>query len=466
MSRSTGKRWGCLWFATTIAVVIVCELSSAWGQESQSQSGSRLSDQPIPLDTTIERPSPLLELGDPFLGAGNLQKGITLPGGAVWQPSLVLFGTYRTAVQTFSDGKAQRSEWANRLDLFGNLQLTGTERILLGLRPLDKNGRHLGYQFDSGTGFNKHVDGNLEMLFFEGDFGEIFPNLDLYDRRSLDYGFSIGRQPLLLQDGLLLNATIDSIGIVRHSLHTPWSSGWRLNFLYGWNDLHRNDNRLDRSAQLVALSTSADLPWSTMDLDLVYVPAGGRTGDGLYGGLGAIQRISIFDTTFNTTFRILGSRALNRPTSQTANGALLYAEIGLTPEGTPNWAYLDAFVAIDRFSSAGRNPDAGGPLGKTGLLFQAVGLGRYGAALGNSADNSVGFVLGYQMFFAYFRQQLILELGARKDTRGSDQDALAFGGRFQQAIGRHLIFQLDSFVSGGSHRGVGYGGRTELVVKF
>jgi hypothetical protein len=304
------------------------------------------------------------------------------------------------------------------------------------------------------------------MLFFEGEIGEMFPNLDLYDRQSLDYGFSVGRQPLLLQDGMLLNDTIDSIGIVRNSLHTPWTSGWRLNFYYGWNNVHRNDNKVDNSAQLVGLSTSADFYWSTMDLDVVYVPAGSKTGDGLYGGIGAVQRLVLFDTTLNTTFRVLGSRALNKPTPQTRNGALLFTQIAVTPLGKPDWLYLNAFWAIDKFSSAARGPEEGGPLGRTGLLFNAVSLGRYGSALGNQAEDSIGLALGYQMFFSEFRRQLLVEVGARKDTKGTRQDAVALGARVQQAIWRHLVLQLDTFVAGGRNRGPGYGGRTELVVKF
>ncbi|MGE5306958.1 MAG: hypothetical protein ACM3TN_26940 [Alphaproteobacteria bacterium] len=462
----TSRILGALTGLLILPLVLLTGESPAGAQNTFDMSGSRLSDQPIPLDKTLERPPPLFELGDPFLGAGNLQKGFTLPTGAVWQPSLVLFGDYRTAVQTFSDGKNTFSEWANRLDLFANLQLTGTERVLLGLRPLDRNGKYFGYQFNSDAGFKARTDGNLAMLFFEGDFGELFPKLDFYDRNALDYGFSVGRQPLLLQDGILLNDTIDSIGIVRNSLHTPWTSGWRLNFYYGWNYVYRNDNRLDTSAQLLALSTAADFYWSTMELDFVYVPASSRTGDGLYAGFGATQRIFLFNNAFNTTLRILGSRALDRQTPQTSNGVLLFSQIALTPKGTLDWAYLDLYWAIDKFSSAARGPDEGGPLARIGLLFSSPALGRYGSALDNEAEHSVGFALGYQMFFDTFRRQLLLEVGARKDTTRASRDAAAIGARLQQAIWRHLLVQFDTFVAGGRHQGTGYGGRTELTVKF
>ena len=452
-----------------INIVIGAILSAAplaRAADAPDPTGARLSEQPIPLDKTLERPPPLIELGAPFLGTGKLEKGFTLPGGAVWQPSLIIFGDYRTAVQAFSDGRRRVSEVANRLDIFANLQLTGTERVLMGFRPLDQNNRYFSYQFEKNPGFKRRFDGNLETLFFEGEFGELFPNLDLYDRHSLDYGFSIGRQPLLLQDGLLVDDTIDSIGLVRNSLHTKYTSGWRLNFFYGFNDVNRNNNRRDDSAQLIALSTSADFHWSTMDFDFVYVPASQRTGDGIYGGFSGIQRINLLNHTVNFVYRLVGSRALNHPSKETTTGTLLFTQVAMTPKGTLDWIYLDTFVAIDKFSSAARGPDAGGPLGRTGLLFESVGLGRYGAPLHNDANHAVGFALGYQMFFATFRRQITIEFGGRKNTRGTQEDAIALAARGQQAFGRHFLVEIDGFVSGNRNVGTGYGGRTELKVKF
>ncbi len=97
------------------------------------------SDQPIPLqlDQVPDRPKPIVELGAPFLGTGPIPQGIELPTGAVWQPSFILFGTYRTALQTFDAGEESFTERVHRLDLYGNLQLSGTERLLVGIRPLD-----------------------------------------------------------------------------------------------------------------------------------------------------------------------------------------------------------------------------------------------------------------------------------------------------------------------------------------
>src|SRR5438093_2480302 len=124
--------------ALVLALLAVGPAPSGWAEEAGS--ASRFSDQPAPLrlEGFPERPPPLIEWGDKFLGPGNLQKGFTLPSGAVWHPSFWVYGNLRSAIQTFDSGPARTSEWANRLDIFGNLQLAATERIVVGFRPLDQ----------------------------------------------------------------------------------------------------------------------------------------------------------------------------------------------------------------------------------------------------------------------------------------------------------------------------------------
>ena len=120
-----------------------------------------------------------------------------------------MFGTYRTGVNYFDNQSTTNvTEWANRLDLFGQLNLTGTERVLVGIRPLDNENvnrrRFTGYDFRNGRSIDAW-NVNVQTLFFEGDFGEIFPNIDPFDFLAQDYGFSVGRQPMSFQQGLLVN---------------------------------------------------------------------------------------------------------------------------------------------------------------------------------------------------------------------------------------------------------------------
>ena len=440
---------------------------------------SRLTDEKIPLmklDEMPKRPKPILELGEPFLGTGTLKKGIKLPTGAVWQPAFLLFGTYRTGIQSFDTGRDQISEWANRFDLFGNLYLTFTERILIGFRPFDQDGQFTGYTFqpeELRSGFQDEFNRTITTLFFEGDLGEIFPFLDKKDKRSFDFGISVGRQLINFQEGLLINDNIDAVGLTKINLKLPSAVNFRYTLLYAWNQLNRTNvsraNAEDNSASLFGVLTETDWRASTVAFDAIYVNADAATGDGIYGGLSAVQRWG----RYNTSFRVVGSFPIGGETAQNSQGVLLMSEISWTPHGNHNLFYLNSFWGIDQFRSAARDPATGGPLGRTGILYAAAGLGRSGAALSNQADEAFGGSFGYQMFFAHTRRQLILEAGGRYATDETGQRAFAAGARYQLAFGRHGVIALDSFASYELGRTAltndnefRFGGRLELVIKL
>jgi hypothetical protein len=447
---------------------------------------TRLSDQPAPmvLQGFPERPPPLIEFGDKFLGTGNLQKGIKLPTGEVISPNFWVFGTLRSAVQTFDTGSAGNSrttEWANRLDIYGNLQLSLTERLLVGWRPIDQrygNGadEFSGYRFEplSSKGFVQGYSATPTTLFFEGELGEIFPHLDEHDKKNLDYGFAIGRQPLTLQDGLLANSyEVDMISITRNSMLIPGGSTLRLSGLVAVNQIERPDystatvaNVRDHGGVLFGLDGAADFPINTMEGDLLYETAGGG-GDAFYAGLGSIQRLGMF----NSTFRAVTSAALDGYSSRVASGTLVLGQLSYTIHSSDDLIYVDGFWGIDRFSSAVRDPTAGGPLGNVGLLTAAVGLGSYGAPLSNQADHSAGAAIGYQMFLnESHRKQLIFEVGGRAPTQTPSvlrqQGAGGVAARYQQAFGRRFVLVFDVFGVGRENSGISTGSRVELETKF
>lgn len=407
---------------------------------------SRISDEYIPLQLEgfPQRPAPLLEIGQNFLGTGHLAKGIHLPTGAVWQPYFMVFGTLRSGLQTFNNGGDDISEWANRFDLFGNLYLTFTERILVGIRPLDRDGRFFGKIFspdELSDEFQDDINGEITTLFMEGDFGEIFPFLDREDGHGFDYGFSVGRQPISFQEGILINDNIDAVGITKINWKALDAVNFRWTLMYGWNELNRmNIAPADESSKLYGLFTETDWRKNTMAIDVIYVDADEMVGDGVYVGWSSVQRYGFL----NSSFRVLASIPVNDRTINNSEGYLFFFELSKTPHGTHNLIYLDGFAAINDFVSASRAPSAGGPLGRTGILFAAPGLGSYGAPLSNMASKAFGGSLGYQWFFDHTRKQFILEFGGRSSS-DMGQDAGAVGARYQMAMGRRFVVQLDGF---------------------
>ncbi|MEM7391114.1 MAG: hypothetical protein AAF492_02105, partial [Verrucomicrobiota bacterium] len=288
--------------------------------------------------------------------------------------------------------------------------------------------------------------------------------LDPEDRYSMDWGFSVGRQPILIQDGLLVNDDLDSVGLVRNNRLPTTGSNWRHTFLYAWDEIHLGDNHETNSVDLFGLFNQYDGVVSTVEADLVYVDDEEDLSSGFYWGLSSSQRIG----HQNLTLRALGSHALDESSAAVNDGLLLFGEWSTTPPHTHDLIYANLFWGIDHFTSAARGPDRGGPLGRAGILFEAIGLGHYPGPLGNHAEESVGGALGLQTFYGHDRRrQLILELGGRTGTESEAEDSsAAFGGRFQQALGRRFVLQFDAFGAWHETLDERYGARAAIRVQF
>jgi len=433
---------------------------------------TELHGHPIGIRPIPERPPLVIEENEPFLGPGWLKQGIELPTGVIVRPALWVFGTYRTGVQHLETPTGTRvAEWAHRLNLFGQLNFTGTERILLGLRPLDQEvgrGREFnGYGFRGGDwidGWN----GEIQTLFFEGDFGEIFPRLDPLDSEQLDYGFSVGRMPLLAQQGLFINEDkIDALTITRNTLYAPGLLNLRMTGVYAWDEVNRNNNVADDDAQLFAFLTESDFKFSTVNADVAYVKSAARNGDMIAYGISGIQRLQGFHNIYNSSVHFLASHPIHGESPLAGQGELLFSQFSWTPHHSFDLIYFNAFWAIDQFTSPARGTLAGGPLGQTGILFSAPGLGRIGAPLSNQASNTAGASIGYQIFFDETRKQIVFEIGGRGDTnkRGLG-DMGAAGVRYQQAFGQHWVMIVDGILSKREGAGLITAARLEMLLKF
>jgi hypothetical protein len=467
------SRTACLSFVAAALLFAGPNAGSAWAAESA------LSDEPLPYPSEEEFPDregPLVEIGDPLLGTGNIGDGFTLPTGAVWNPALYIYGQARTGVAYFDNsGRDAVGEWANRLDIFANLQLSGTERLFLGVSPLHTDdGAFSTWTFTGpDSGYESELNFNLTSLFFEGDIGEIFPGLDPEDTGQWDIGFAVGRQLISFQAGQLINDNIDSIGIVKNNIAVTGLHNLRVTGLFGWNDIRRNDNISDDDAFLWGIFTEADFPKSTVEFDVIYVLSDEErerdlneslSGDGFYAGLGATQRLG----RFNTTFRGNVSVALENGSPAVDTGGLLFGEVSTYVEGTENIVYMNGFWGIEEFTSAARGGTAGGPLGNVGILFAATGLGTYPAALGNRPANSIGGAVGYQMFFNHFNTNLTFEAGGRTNTfEDDDSGGVALGTRFQHNVSKRALLQIDAHAAYYENiRDFGYAARTELRYQF
>ena len=436
----------------------------------------------IAKDRLPARPELAVEVGDGFLDTGKLDQGFEVPViGAVWQPRLWAYAINRTAFQSYNSGapgSVRETEIANRLDIFVNLQLTGTEKLLVGLRSLDGNrpDKFTRYTFSGrDEGFNEELNLGLETLFFEGDVGSLFPFLDQAGIKPIDYGFTVGRQPVIFQEGILINDTIDAVGIVRNNIPFPGTSNFRVSTMWGWNRLDRNDEGRDADQNMYGMFIAADTYLSTFNLDMIYVDDNAKDdleADGFYIGASAIQRLPFF-YGISTAFRVNASFALDDEVPSTiggsvvGNGVLLTAEFSKTVKGSDDIIYFNPFLGIGNYTQAGREAIVGGPLANTGILFASPNLSTYLAEINPFiSDDVIGAAVGYQAFFDHGRRNLIMEIAGRKDLSGNGFDSLGFGFQLQQAVGQHVQLTYEAFYTLNEDRDDGLGGRVEMQIVY
>ena len=175
----------------------------------------------------------------------------------------------------------------------------------------------------------------------------------------------------------MINDSIDGFGVTRNTLLPRNTSNFRATLFVGAGDVHRN-NVEDNGAELYALLTSTDIRTSTIDADLVYVSGSEASGDLVGFGVSAVQRIG----KVNTSFRLLGSYAVDEETPFSTEGALLFSEVSYTPRYSHNLVYFTSFLALDEFAVIHERL---GPLGRS-LLSGSGAFGMewvviYGALL-------------------------------------------------------------------------------------
>jgi hypothetical protein len=406
----------------------------------ERHSKSRLSNKPKPLlkeHTQLpERNPPIYEWNLPFLGPGNIISGFKSPTGAVWQPAFWVFGSFQSSAGVINDGINPTREYASaRADINGNLQLTPTERIVIGFTPLSQGG-NLGtgllHVDGQGSSFVNALNPNIQTLFFEGDTRQLFPGIDSNDRNGLDFGFAIGKQWISFQDGVMINDNIQALGITKDTIQIPGiaTQDMRITGLFGWADIRRNDTFPDSSAYLLGIFTETDFRKSTVDVDFSYVGSDNprdpfgvqRGGSGAFFGASSTQRFG----TLNTTFRVDTSTALDGTGTAVDNGALFLAEFSKTMEGSTNLIYANFFATAGDYTSAARSAQVGGPLERVGILFAPLAASLAGSPIPGDANHAFGGALGYQMFFG-IRNQLTLEIAGKVGREFISQSLIPVG---------------------------------------
>ena len=415
---------------------------------------AELPDDDVPFLVTEDLPpriGPLIELGRGINEGGALAPGIEMPWGAVWQPGLWVYGSQRVAAMAHDGDRRTRphgdhTELSARMDLFANLQLSGTERIQAHLRPLDSGSRFTGRTWSPSsrdTGFERVSDTDFES-FFEGNIGQMLPWLDPDGRGGGDVGFAVGRFPVEFQNGYMVRDEMTGVALTRTHIQVPGSSGVRIMGLWAFDDINRANNAPEPGdVELFGLFAEGDFPWGLLEADVARTVADAPRAAQLNTGLGWTGHSG----GSNYSMHLNVSRLLDGAVAGRDTGSLVVlgysTEVGLRRDivyANGYWADGD----YRRLASSGPPP-----LGPIGLSFGGVGLGGYRPALLPRPLDSAGVALGWQRFFAAGAANFAIEVGHRQDLASDDPlgntGGTAVTVRVQRKLGHRYMLQLDGY---------------------
>ena len=423
---------------------------------------------PPQVESFPERPPMIFEIGDKFFSNGDIHYGINPWSGTYWQPGLWGFGNYRIAHQYLTSESADSpslNNVVNRFDFFLNLKLSGTERFFAAFRPLDKGGMTgVDLTLDESEfvhNFEEKGEGELfkqwffpATWFFEGDIAELFQFLDYEDRLPRDVGFTIGRQPVFFQEGIVLNDILETFGVSFNGLHLPYASNFKVSLMAGKNHIDRDGT----DETIYGMFSEADFYKNMVNVDIAYVQENmGNKTDGLVIGGSNVQQFGFW----NTALRFGYSKALG-DSSDIGDGMFFMGEFSRKHYPYKNIIYVNTYYKHEAFTPAGGK----GAFGRTGILFAPSGMTGHTPPMGAPlAPSEFGISSGYQLFMDGGRQSIISEISFRQAIN-EDLNKIGLGFKFMKAFGQRYVLNIDGYFIQPNEGDYNYGARTEFLVKL
>lgn len=437
--------------------------------------------------TAVDRVEPLAEIGRDLYGPGEIGEGTAIFGEKNRAtPQLVVFGDQRTAVAYNKQNNGKEiGQVATRLNLFANLQITGTERVLMLWEPFQDGADFSRFEFagpDRDKGAQPQFEFNDEptTLFFEGDASALIAGFtDEY--QSFDLPFSFGRMPLLFQNGVWLEDAFigGAFTIPAQNNAALGITNYDITFFGGLNEITTdafvaNGNRDDDQAFMAGVAGFFDVAEGYLELGYAYIgdknKAANAGGDQSYHNVTAAFTKRYFGKVSNST-RIIANigQSPGGGNPKTANGFLLLSENAfITHLPLTLIPYTNFWIGKDNPQSVARAGAAGGVLRNTGLAFETDNLTGF-PTLDPTGRDTFGGALGLQYLFG-LDQQLVVEAAAVIPWDGKNGAAAdnqyALSARYQIPITNQIIVRADTIYGFMESAEDVFGARLELRIKF
>ncbi|QDV82545.1 hypothetical protein [Stieleria magnilauensis] len=414
---------------------------------------------------------PWVEWGRIWYGDGITPRGRDLFGPMnLVRPKFYVYGDFRTGIQAGRNAGGRADNWANRLNLDMDLQITDTERFHAFVGPLDKQNRFTRWEvIDGDLRYRNEMNLTPATAFFEGDLGVMLGALG-NQSSPFELPISAGLMPLLFQNGIWMEDAVSGIAFAlpaKHSRLLNWAN-FDVSFFAVFDQL--NSPAFADNSDAQAFGTAWFIEAYGGYIETGYAYLNHRNDDSLsYHNATFSFTRRYFDRISNSVRVIVNAGQDRAKADRTADGGLLLVENSwITAAPLTVVPYANFFYGWDRPQSVARAGISGGILRNTGINFDTDGLNGF-ATLDTSAADTAGGSVGVDLIGDDLDRQLLLELsyltphGDRAIARG---DQYAIGARYQFPISNATLLRFD--VMHGWREGDDdvYGTRMEFRWKF
>ncbi|MBC8353057.1 MAG: hypothetical protein H8E66_13760 [Planctomycetes bacterium] len=346
-----------------------------------------------------------------------------------WDPRFVGYGGYSLFAFALEENSQRQDVVGHQLRIDLDMQLTGTERFHVQLRPLgDGNSGGSYYQFSNPDGYISNATSEPQRYWFEGELHSIFgAYLDPF--AVMDYNVVAGKFPFAMHNSLLMNDEILGIVLSKNTIYAGHLSNLNVQMIYGANDV---DAFANAGGSLYGVHASAD-----------------HRGNFYEGTYAFVDHD--FDSSRDSHFAAVSGTKFFGPASLTARALLKWGDESgrgngqlFTVEANRSQYFHHNPVGVEEavyycnvfYKSAGWNPISGGNLNRLRTAFETNPLIRI--SVGSLAVRNFGVSLGVQLFRHNEDESLIPEVAFESP------DGIAvtgFGLRYLRKTGSRSYFE-------------------------
>ena len=402
--------------------------------------------------------------------------GIT-PQGRDWfgemnlvRPKFYVYGDFRSGLQAGRNAGGRADNWANRLNLDMDLQITDTERFHAFVGPIDKQNRFTRWELiDGDLNYRNEMNLTPATAFFEGDLGVMLGSA-LNQSSPFDLPISAGLLPLLFQNGIWMEDAVSGVALAlpaRHSRSLNWAN-FDVSFFAVFDQINSPAFADKSDAQAFGTAWFIEAYGGYIETGYAYLNDRNDSSLSYHNATVSFTR-RYFDRISNSVRVILNAGQDRAKSNRTADGGLLLVENSLiTAAPLTVIPYANFFYGWNRPQSVARAGISGGILRNTGINFDTDGLNGFPTLDASAADTAGGSV-GIDLIGDDLDRQLLLELSyltPHGDRAFAQGDQYAVGARYQFPISNATLLRFDVMHGWRGNQDDVYGTRMEYRWKF